>query len=49
MARQSLDDLGLTGVYQPTEKLSEPDTARAQEGFVAGMRAQSGVKPSAHR
>jgi hypothetical protein len=49
MARQSLDELGLTGVYQPTEKLAEPDTARAQEGFVAGMRTQSGVKSQAQR
>jgi hypothetical protein len=49
MAPQSLDELGLSGVYQPAEKLPESDATRTREGFVAGMRTHSGVKTSTHR
>ena len=44
MAKQSLEELGLAGVYKSAGVDASADTTRTQEGFVAGMRTQTGVK-----
>jgi cytochrome c oxidase assembly protein subunit 19 len=46
MAKQSLRDLGLEGLYQPEKHDVVPDTSRSTKGFVAGVRSESGVQES---
>lgn len=44
MAKQSLEELGLAGVYQPGNVEASSDTTRPEQGFVAGMRTNTGVQ-----
>jgi hypothetical protein len=44
MAKQSLAELGLQGLYMPEGVEAKADSSRADAGFVAGMRTRTGVK-----
>lgn len=43
MAQQSLEELGLAGMYQAQEVEAKSDSSRSEQGFVAGMRSQTGA------